>query len=101
MPSRTISRAPIRSFDTIVPPRSFGRPPTTSTRQRAPSAQASSTARRLSSSAARRPSRSAAGNMPPRHKPVTCSPASRMRFAVSASPVAATWSRHGEMPRMP
>ena len=58
MPSRTISRAPARSFDSIVPSRFFGSPPTTSTRHRAPSASASSTARRLSSCAARRPSRS-------------------------------------------
>ena len=29
------------------------------------------------------------------------SPASRMRSAVSLSPAAATWSRQGEMPRMP
>ena len=39
MPSRTISRAPARSCETIWPPRSFGRPPTTSTRQCAPSVE--------------------------------------------------------------
>src|SRR5437016_5483132 len=100
MPSRTISRAPRKSFETTLPLRSLGKPPTTSTRQRARSATASSTARRLSSSAARRPSRSIAGNMPPRHSPVTVSPASRMRCAVSLRPVAATWSRQGAMPRM-
>ncbi len=60
-----LSRAPAMSLEP------FGRPPATSTRQRAPMAAASSTARRLSSIAARRPASSAAGNMPPRQRQVT------------------------------
>ena len=39
MPSRTISRAPARSFDAILPSPSLGSPPTTSTRHGAPSVQ--------------------------------------------------------------
>ena len=53
----------------MVGPRLYrwlGWPPTTSTRHGAWSAQASSTARRLSSCAALRPAASVAGNMPPR-----------------------------------
>ena len=53
-----------------------GKPPTTSTRQSAPSAAASSMARRLSSIAAARASGSPAGNMPPRQSPVTRRPLS-------------------------
>ena len=54
-----------------------GRPPQTITRQSAPSACASSMARRLSSMAAAA-GRVAAVNMPPRQRPETRSPASRM-----------------------
>ena len=54
------------SFEAALPGREYcGRPPTTSTRQGAPSALASSTARRLSSRASMRCAASA-GNMPPR-----------------------------------
>ena len=95
MPSVTIRRAPARSFDPS------GRPPTTSTRQHAPIVAASSIARRLSSIAARRPAASAAGNMPPRHRPVTVSPCCRISRAASPAPSSASLSRHGEMPRMP
>jgi hypothetical protein len=62
MPSCTWCLAPPRSFDPA------GSPPTTSTRQRAPSACASSIARRLSSF------QSFAVKKPPRHRPVTVSP---------------------------
>ena len=54
------------------------------TRQAAPSAWASAMARRLSSIAAARPAASAAGNMPPRQRPVTVSPASRICRAAAA-----------------
>jgi hypothetical protein len=54
-PSRTMARAPGRSFDP------GGSPPQTITRQRAPMACASAMARRLSSMAAARPAASAAG----------------------------------------
>ena len=53
-PPRPASRAPAISFDAAEPGReNCGRPPTTSTRHGAPSAAASSTARRLSSSISR------------------------------------------------
>src|SRR6185437_16635615 len=95
MPSRTMARASMRSREPGASP------PTTSTRHWAPIAAASSTARRLSSSARSRPARSKLVNMPPRHRPVTVSPLARIACAASATPIAWSWSRHGEMPGMP
>ena len=79
----------------------FGRPPTTRTRHCAPIAAASSMARWLSSSAARRPAASAAGNMPPRHRPVTVIPCARISCAARSTPQACTMSRQGEIAEMP
>ena len=64
--SSTCARAPAMSREGAEPGReNCGRPPTTSTRHGAPSAAASSTARRLSSRTSARCAGSA-GNMPPR-----------------------------------
>src|SRR5690242_1315843 len=95
MPSCTCKRASAMSFDPA------GSPPATSTRHCASSACASSIARRLSSSAALRPAASAAGNMPPRHKPVTVNPCARIARAAASTPIACSRSRHGAMPRIP
>jgi hypothetical protein len=66
MASWTCVRAAAMSFEAALPGREYcGRPPTTSTMQGAPSALASSTARRLSSRASMRRAASAV-NMPPR-----------------------------------
>ena len=68
---------------------------TTITRQSAPSSAASSTARRLSSIACARSSAVGAGKKPPRQSPVTRTPFARTIRAAAASPIVATWSRHG------
>src|SRR5215471_7241776 len=72
-----------------------GRPPTTRTRQAAPSAAASSIAARLSSS---QPGRL---KNPPRHSEDTRSPASRVSLAARARPNSATGSRHRPTAPMP
>ena len=82
MESKTCFLAPARSLDWSASP------PTTSTRQRAPSSTASSTARRLSSMARSWPATSEAAKKPPRHNPVTSRPALRIRRAFSAKPPA-------------
>ena len=65
---RRCRREPARARRRVLRP---GRKPAHHHHQTFRSGAASSIARRLSSIAARRPCRSAAGNMPPRQKPVT------------------------------
>ena len=95
MPSCTWARAPARSFEPS------GRPPPRMTRHCAPIAAASSIARRLSSIAACRPAASGAVNRPPRQRPLTVRPWSRIRAPASFGPSAWTCSRQGAMPEMP
>src|SRR5215203_7345186 len=86
MPSSTMTLAASRSLS--------GAGPKTRTSTSVPRAAASSTARRLSSRRARRSAASTAGNMPPRQRLETRSPASRTTRALSDSPVSETLSRH-------
>ena len=79
--SRDAVRAPARArrrgpWTAPSRPRDCGRPPTTSTRQGAPSAAASSTARRLSSRARARPARRRPGTCRRGSSPTSSSPAS-------------------------
>ena len=101
MPSSTCARA--RGDILARCPARIGRPPTTSTRQGAPSASASSMARRLSSSAprraARRRGREHAAAAIARH--VRARASRTMRAASARGRPPATWSRHGAMARMP
>src|SRR3990172_9267107 len=89
MHSLTRSRARPRSFEPS------GRPPTTRTRHCAPSSCASSMARRLSSS------QFLAVKNPPRQRPLTVRPWALIAFAASLTPISASLSRQGAMPRMP
>src|SRR5207302_1295762 len=89
MPSATMRRAAAMSRS--------GAAPHTRTRTSAPSAAASSTARRLSSIRASRSAGLAAGNIPPRHTLDTRSPASRTRRTARSSPVSASLFRHTAM----
>ena len=90
-----IAHAPTRVREDSRDPAT--RPPTTRTRHSAPSAQASSTARRLSS----RFSRSSAVKNPPRQSDETRSPWSPIIRTASGTPRASSWSRQGAMAPMP
>src|SRR5918995_6100634 len=92
-PSSTMDLAASRSLS--------GAGPQTSTSTSVPSVAASSTALRLSSIRARRSAAVAAGNMPPRHRLDTLSPASRTRRALSDNPVSETLSRHKPIQGIP
>src|SRR5919107_65390 len=78
-----------------------GAGPQTKTSTSVPRAAASSTARRLSSRRERRSAASTAGNIPPRQRLETRSPASRTMRALSDSPVSETLSRHSPINPMP
>jgi hypothetical protein len=93
IPASTMLRAASRSR--------FGDGPQTSTSTVVPRVAASSTARRLSSRRDRRSAAVLAGNIPPRHRLETRSPASRAMHALSSSPVSATLSRQRPIQGMP
>src|SRR5919107_4241448 len=93
MPSSTMTLAASRSLS--------GAGPHTRTSTSVSKAAASSTARRLSSRRARRSAASTAGNMPPRQRLDTRSPASRTMRELSDSPVSESLSRHNPINPMP
>src|SRR5439155_3898561 len=86
MPSATMRRAAAIPLS--------GAAPHTNTTTSAPSAAASSTARRFSSIRANRPSPVVAGNIPPRHTLDTRTPASRSRQTAVFTPTSASLWRH-------